>query len=308
MSVRLYRTPDPVAAAISAAKTGPTLLRLVCYSPLPLRCRVARLPEDTTILRNSPLYDRQLAGWSGDGLIASWRADNEFAHDVQVMAEMPLSIAAYEAAISHTSKSAVIFRPPTWRGHHAAVEHFWPSVDRVRLLEDFIRDAGISRPQVAMLDALGLPTGNMGCVSDPALSSIDMPTKGFSHVRRALMRGNASRQWVPVIPIACRIAPADRTLLPLYNAIKALPKAGALHLVSGSLSKHAKNWRLQLRKLSACGSIEKRPRLWFYYTGFGRPDYERIDKENSEAKVALSEMISKVESAPVFNLKEKRRA
>ena len=299
--MRIYQCGDMEAAALRLGKYHQQLVTSVYSLTRAIRLRSKLIANLKPFIYRSDVGSAgQLRRWQKDGgtLINYLAAFKRPPHDAHLICEVPMTKAWLDKLTEHTRTIAAVYRPPSWRSHREEVGRIAPPVAWCEKFAEAVRTCRLDNRQVGILDTLGIDMMGAGCLPDVELcEALGITLRQLTSVRRSTLRGKEKPPYVAVIPIVVRVPPENKGLLPMYEAIRALPSHGQVKLAQGFvLMNTALYWKSQLRSLVRCGSIELKPKLGFYWPKKVAPNYNRIGAAHDKATADVEEVISLVDS------------
>lgn len=255
--------------------------------------------------RNADHAKHQVDLWREQGgILLDYQNGNlPIPHEAHVFCECPMSPRLLEGATAKTLALAVVYRPPSWAHHREEIDRKTPSVATCERVLSAISAAGLTSADAAILSALGLPARGVVALTDDRLAELSgVPGRHLPAVVRSLTPQKLRLSvWCRALPIVTRIEPREGGLATLYRYILTLPALNGVRLAQdGELAKVVRNWKVQMRALERCGSVERRPRMGFYVAANIRPDMALVAKRHAAASAALEKIIKMVEAAPAL--------
>ena len=301
----LFRTSDMEQSVLELdAKHEKVMVRALHVLLNPIRIRVKRLEAIRPFLvRNDPAFDREITQWNAEnGTIVNYRPctkrEPPMPHDTCLLCECPIALDVIEQLCRDTKLFCVVYRPPSWREHEEYVFSRFPSGTACKRLIQEIRAVKPSREYLAIAQKSGIPTAGTYAVDEKVLLD-SIP--GLVNTRRRAMRSITGKRYSTVQRLIPRIAPTDRSLLTLYEAVKALPTIGQHHIARDSvLSKAMRFWKLGLRALVRAGNVQNDGKIGFYFMDGLEPDYAKIETEHQLARLNLLKTIECVDNLGAF--------
>lgn len=273
------------------------LVRAIYATQLPIRFRPKKLDG---VYLGLQADTGEISRWlAKGGVLVNYRLHNP-PHDVHLLCECPFSLAALRLITCNTAEFAVIYKPPSWRAHREEISLSWPDSETCRKLHADIAAATIQPDHLAICKALDKPAEGLTVIADDEIKKrFGIGAIHLKRLRKTILRGVISKAYFTVMRLIPRVEPEDKSLIPLYRAVEALPKAGGVCLALGRTLYAASNlYKKQLRALVRCGSVANLGALGFYAVADIQPDFGMIQARHESAKAALEEIISAVDAAP----------
>jgi hypothetical protein len=299
--VPLLRCSKPEdAARLLSTRYDKVLVRAWYMMPtIKLRIRAKEL-QDLPLYygRAAQAFDREIDKWKDQGgVLIYYRSfgvrEGLGPHDAQLLCECPLSIQQIDKVTTETEKLCVVRKPPTWRPHEEEVDLRFPTSTLCKRFWQASHD-GIRNE--ALCKTIGIPDiGTHWHGDDELAERLGITPREFRVVRMTCLK---NRDYLSIVHLIPRIEPEDATLLPAYEFIKnECPEFGqGVHLhVGNALKKVARFWRVAIRLLVRCGSVQRKTTTAIYLPSGLEPDWKEIDQDRKDAKSRLAEVMQMVD-------------
>lgn len=270
---------------------NPIRLREPMITDLPLYSHKPWLPNKENVLEEWHKKGGVLLNYSFNKSL-----ENVGEHDAHIHVECPVDMQKFNNDTVYTQKEAVIYKPPSWKGHEDLLDIRHPHIDTIKrawlVLEKMRKSEMPLRSQVACEVAKVPTVGIVACADhDLCRDAIIDPTRMIA-VRKSIEDEAMQRKCKVVYALVPRIEPTDNAHREVWDKIKNTPESylGERMFTAYGMQKLTLNWRKVIKAMVREGSIEKKYPIYIYPFGDIEPDWNGAESRRQAAFDELEKM------------------